>query len=164
MGLRYRTLITEPSMFLVTITTINHAPFFNDNETLRKVKECLLNVCKFKRIKLFAYVIMSTHIHFLVFLENGGLQLSRLISSVKGMIRKELVGNRKLWTHRFDDKVIESDTMMRDTINYIHNNPVKAGLAECAIDYRFSSALIWEGIDKDSRITTDLTELSTTEG
>jgi hypothetical protein len=30
-------------------------------------------------------------------------------------------------------------------VNYIHNNPVRAGFAERAIDYHWSSARIWRG-------------------
>ena len=30
-------------------------------------------------------------------------------------------------------------------LNYIHQNPVLAGLAENALDYRWSSARIWQG-------------------
>ena len=30
-------------------------------------------------------------------------------------------------------------------VNYIHQNPVRAGLTECAQDYRWSSARIWQG-------------------
>jgi hypothetical protein len=29
-------------------------------------------------------------------------------------------------------------------VNYIHNNPVRAGMVERAIDYRCSSARIWQ--------------------
>jgi putative transposase len=30
-------------------------------------------------------------------------------------------------------------------VNYIHLNPVRAGLVERAIDYRWSSVRIWQG-------------------
>jgi putative transposase len=32
-----------------------------------------------------------------------------------------------------------------EKLNYIHLNPVRAGLSERASDYRWSSARIWEG-------------------
>ena len=31
-----------------------------------------------------------------------------------------------------------------EKVNYIHQNPVRAGLSECAEDYRWSSARIWK--------------------
>ena len=32
-----------------------------------------------------------------------------------------------------------------EKVNYIHQNPVRAGLAERAVEYRWSSARIWQG-------------------
>jgi putative transposase len=34
-------------------------------------------------------------------------------------------------------------------VNYIHLNPVRAGLVERAIDFRWSSARIWQGRDAE---------------
>ena len=34
---------------------------------------------------------------------------------------------------------------MMQKVNYIHQNPVRAGLVEKAEDYRFSSARLWRG-------------------
>jgi len=53
-----------------------------------------------------------------------------------------------LWSKRFFDKGIRSEQELLKTIEYIHNNPVKAGLVKEARDYLFSSA--------NSRWATDL--------
>lgn len=42
--------------------------------------------------------------------------------------------------HRFDDEVIRNQKIIWTKIKYIHNNPVKAGLAEKPEDYKYSSA------------------------
>jgi hypothetical protein len=41
---------------------------------------------------------------------------------------------------RFDDEVITTDEMLRVKVDYIHNNPVVAGLVEKPEDYLYSSA------------------------
>ena len=42
-------------------------------------------------------------------------------------------------------------------INYMHMNPVRAGLVEKAIDYRWSSARIWHGhADENEPLIVDL--------
>jgi REP element-mobilizing transposase RayT len=46
----------------------------------------------------------------------------------------------KLWMRRFDDEVIRNQQMFWAKLNYIHNNPVKAGLVSKAEDYKYSSA------------------------
>jgi hypothetical protein len=45
-----------------------------------------------------------------------------------------------LWKDRFDDLVIDSEQTLRVKIEYIHNNPVRAGLASNPEDWKYSSA------------------------
>jgi len=46
----------------------------------------------------------------------------------------------KLWMERFDDLVIENDKKLQIKIDYIHNNPVKAGFIDLPEQWEFSSA------------------------
>ena len=47
---------------------------------------------------------------------------------------------RKFWMKRFDDQVIRNQRMFYTKLNYIHNNPVNAGLVIRPEDYHYSSA------------------------
>jgi len=58
------------------------------------------------------------------------------------------------WKPRFDDLIIWSEKQFRIKVNYIHNNPVKAGLVERPIDYAFSSATDWL-LDKPGLVPVD---------
>ena len=65
-------------------------------------------------------------------------------------------GRFQLWKPRFDDIIIWSEEQFKIKMEYIHNNPVKAGLVEEATDYIYSSAKDWNSsetgmltIDKD---------------
>ena len=55
------------------------------------------------------------------------------------------LGRYSLWQRGFDDLVISSDKQFRIKLEYIHNNPVKAGLVTAAVDYPYSSASDWLG-------------------
>ena len=46
----------------------------------------------------------------------------------------------KLWMDRFDDLVIENDKTLQMKIEYIHNNPVKAGFVDQPEQWKYSSA------------------------
>jgi hypothetical protein len=49
--------------------------------------------------------------------------------------------------------------MFMQKVNYIHKNPIRAGLVERATDYRWSSARIWEKIpaeDEPLQVDKDL--------
>lgn len=46
-------------------------------------------------------------------------------------------------------------------VNYIHLNPVRAGLVERAIDYRWSSARIWQRCEtEDEPMLVDLDQIN----
>ncbi|MBA2704468.1 MAG: hypothetical protein H0U60_11515 [Blastocatellia bacterium] len=49
-----------------------------------------------------------------------------------------------LWDHNNNVFSIASEDMFMQKVNYIHQNPVRAGLVEKAEDYRWSSVRIWQ--------------------
>jgi REP element-mobilizing transposase RayT len=66
----------------------------------------------------------------------------------------------KLWMNRFDDIVIHDDTTLVTKVEYIHNNPVKAGLVSVPEDWIYSSAADYMGIRYGPlQVTTDWSEL-----
>lgn len=52
--------------------------------------------------------------------------------------------NYSLWQQEKNVFSIFSEAVFMQKVNYIHLNPVRAGLIERAIDYKFSSARIWQ--------------------
>jgi putative transposase len=50
-----------------------------------------------------------------------------------------------LWQTKKNLFPIYSERLFKQKLNYIHQNPVRAGLVERPIDYRWSSAQIWAG-------------------
>jgi len=159
MGLRNRTLNITPAAYFVTASTTEHKQVFL-HENVKIAQDTLLEVFATKNIRLIAYVIMSSHIHFLAWLKGGGPELSSLMSSLKGLIRVRTVGSLNLWEHRFYDEQIRYETMLNQKVEYIHTNPVRAGLVVTPTDYPYSSARVWAGIETDSRIWTDLGTIS----
>lgn len=126
------------------------------------LKYCQLN----KGFQLFAYVIMSNHVHLIANSEAGNLSntlrdLKKFTS--RNMIefiendkesRKEWMLNRfkfnaqkhsrnenyQLWTHENHAILLYSPEFIREKLTYIHNNPVRAGLVEKPEEYLYSSA------------------------
>ena len=63
-------------------------------------------------------------------------------------------GKYKLWKDRFDDLIVTSPKVLETKINYIHLNPVRAGLVKEMIDWKYSSARNYY-LDDDSLICID---------
>ena len=118
-----------------------------------------------KGLSLFAYVIMSNHIHLLARSEHE--DLSGFIRDFKNYTTKKFlevvdsdVESRKdwmkmvfayhaklknkqenqIWTHENHAELIYSQKFIEQKINYIHENPVRSGIVTNTEDYLYSSA------------------------
>ena len=66
-----------------------------------------------------------------------------------------------LWDHESNVFSIFSEAMLMQKVNYIHLNPVRAGLVERALDYRWSSARYWQGcVRNEEPLILDLHRIS----
>ncbi len=118
-----------------------------------------------KGLEIYAFVIMSNHIHILARSAVG--DLSGTIRDFKNYTSKkflEVIHDKKesrrdwmnvvfgyhgkykknqtyqVWTHENHAEYIYSQKFIEQKIEYIHNNPVKAGIVEKPEDYLYSSA------------------------
>lgn len=106
------------------------------------VKDSLLHFDGSK-YKLISWVIMPNHLHLLLKPLNGN-SLTGIMHSLKSFTsqkaNKLLNRNGKFWQEDYFDRYIRDYKHFEKTLNYIAMNPVKAGLCENPIDWKFSSA------------------------
>ncbi|HXL81046.1 MAG TPA: transposase [Pyrinomonadaceae bacterium] len=118
---------------------------------------------------LFAYVIMLDHMHLLTNCPNNSADILRYLKGVTGRRVIDYLKEKKyetslaklrhqewkrkhsysLWQKEKNVFSIYSEAMFMQKVNYIHLNPVRAGLVERAIDYPWSSARIWQHLDAE---------------
>lgn len=81
--------------------------------------------------QLICYCIMSNHIHLVIKLNENAPDLSQIMHSIKRFTAKEsnIILNKKgaFWMKESYDHLIRSDQELRNIVNYVINNPVKAG-------------------------------------
>lgn len=96
-----------------------------------------------KRYWLLAWCIMPNHVHVLIQLREDWL-LPKVIQSWKRFsarsINLELGRSGQFWEPEYFDRVMRDEDHIRNTIEYIEDNPVKAGISSSPGSYRFSSA------------------------
>ena len=103
------------------------------------------NLIKFDGIKyrLHAWAIMPNHGHVLLTPELG-VTLASIMHSAKSYTanRANRFLNRtgSFWAREYFDRYIRDGRHFSNTLRYIHQNPVKAGLCSYAEDWPFSSA------------------------
>jgi putative transposase len=154
---RGRSSLREQRVFFVTTTTKDHRHVFDSVEKLTKLKHIIYQVVQKYHAKLYGYVLLSNHCHLLVGLKGGGPELSRFMRDIKSLSWRQIFPSSPgIWMTRFDDVAIYTEEQFRVKLNYIHNNPVKAKLANQPEDYSFSSAAAWLGTAPDVMVTTEV--------
>ena len=92
--------------------------------------------------RLHAWVVMPNHVHVLIE-PKGSRPLSRIIHSWKSYTAKQIAattGMRRLWQPDYWDRFIRNRRHYLATVEYIHQNPVRAGLCTRAEGWPWSSA------------------------
>jgi putative transposase len=166
----------QQAIYYMTFTIIGWIDVFS-RQAYRDIVIDSLKFCqKSKGLHLHAYVIMSNHMH-LIASVNEGCSISDFVRDCEKFTAKQILNDietnaiesRKEWMlHQFkyyasrhsrneiyqlwehDNHFIElsSATFTQQKIDYIHQNPVKAGLVYRAEDYVYSSASNYAGIDQ----------------
>ncbi|MBE2219047.1 MAG: transposase [Ignavibacteria bacterium] len=165
MGLRGRSLFDKQGiLYFITTTIMRFDKIFAlgnvyNNIVIDSIKYLLVEHSAF----LTAYVIMPHHIHMILYIpENESLiafmrdfkkytsteirkqleadknlpQLERLRANAEKYPRQVF----KLWEDRYDDFVLYEDYAIQQKFDYIHMNPVRAGLVENPEEWLYSSA------------------------
>ncbi|MCC2590600.1 REP-associated tyrosine transposase [Chryseobacterium sp. MFBS3-17] len=150
----------------ITCTVVDWVDVFSRKMYRDIVIDCFNFCIKNKGMVLFGYVIMSNHIHLLVQSRDG--KLSDLIRDFKKFTATQILKklhtepeSRREWILERFAKATESHSrnknfqvwqygnhaeeiftlkFMWSKLNYIHLNPVRAGLVEKANQYIYSSA------------------------
>jgi putative transposase len=116
---------------------------------------------------LWAYVFMPDHVHLIIFPRQPKYEMSKISSSIKLPVAKRAIqfleSRQSTWLGRITrqrgtrrerlfwqsgggyDRNITSGKTLLQMIDYLHNNPVRRGLVERAIDWKWSSAASFEG-------------------
>ena len=71
----------------------------------------------------------------------------------KGGNRQKKKSRHQLWQYNNHAEVVFSRSFTRIKINYIHQNPVEAGLVDRATNYIFSNARDYAGIPGPVKVT-----------
>jgi REP element-mobilizing transposase RayT len=116
------------------------------------------------KIKLYAFVIMSNHIHLiwqalsvsnpeknrLSFMKYTAQQMKFELMKTNEQLLKEFKVDKKdrayqFWKREALSIELFTEKVFMQKLEYIHNNPVKAGLCKYPEDYKYSSASFYNG-------------------
>lgn len=160
MARRPRGSITNSFVHVTSIGIRGHSIYLHEPdyefflETLREyARQCL--------VRVHAYCLMKTHFHLLA--EVGDVSLSQCMHSLLGKFAQHI--NRRYGFHghlfagRFWGRICVDDADILSVLQYIHLNPVRAGVVGDAELYKWSSHIVYLGLTFEPWVTTDLLSL-----
>jgi putative transposase len=128
-------------MHIMSRSNNKQAIFNNDSDKLCYYS-LLLNLKNENMVDILHYCIMSNHTHLLI-MPNSQTKLARFMKQVNLSYFNyfKTLNNYcgHLWQGRFKSNIIDTDSYLLQCGKYIEFNPVRAGIAASAKDYRFSS-------------------------
>jgi len=154
----------DSQALFITAVTKDRLPVFRTDAIRVVTCKALEQARNSGQFLIFAYVIMPDHLHLLT---NCPSTSADVLRYVKGLTGRRVIDYLKeqgyesslaklrheqwkrkhthsLWQQEKNVLSIFSEAMFMQKVNYIHLNPVRADLVERAIDYRWSSARIWQ--------------------
>ena len=87
-------------------------------------------------MQVIGYVVMPTHVHLLLSEPETG-KLSTAMQVLKQRFSRTRVLEEEVWEPRYYDFNIFTEHKLREKLEYIHMNPVHAGLVVAPADWRW---------------------------
>ena len=162
----------QNAVYFLTFTVTDWVDIFTRKEYKLCITESLNYCVENKNLTIYAWCLMSNHLH-LVCRANEGNQISSIIRDFKKFTSKsilkmiiQLPESRSEWllyrfeyAAKFDNRVkkykfwqatnhavlLDNNVMLDQRINYTHDNPVRALIVGYPEDYLFSSARDYAG-------------------
>ena len=122
----------------INVNCFRRRPIFETAEP----RDAFLSILEETRHKysmqVIGYVVMPTHVHLLLSEPETG-KLSTAMQVLKQRFSRTRVLEEEVWEPRYYDFNIFTEHKLREKLEYIHMNPVHAGLVVAPADWRWSS-------------------------
>ncbi|HEY3131943.1 MAG TPA: transposase [Acidobacteriota bacterium] len=167
---------SRPCLYLTSVTK-DRLPVFRTDAVKTIVCAALDEARKSAGFALLAYVIMLDHLHWITDSERTA---SDVLKFVNGIASRRVIDYLKeqgyvssleklrhcerarryrysLWQHHPNARLLPTENVLWRRVHYTHNNPVRAGFVDKAVDYRWSSVRCWNGqVLEDEPLRMDL--------
>jgi len=190
--MRYK-ILDQKGLNYITITVVDWIDLFT-RKAIGEIVTTNLAYCRDKKgLKIFGYVIMSNHLHLIV-RAAGEQELSSIIRDFKSYTARQIIQfleeidskesrkewllnhfrnaaklhgknrNYKVWQNGNRPIELYTPSVIRQKLDYIHRNPVVAGLVALPEHYLYSSASNYQKAHLPEQQTNSKLEIDLLEG
>jgi len=163
-----KTLYAKEHAEFLTVTCLEWKPILEEDRFKNIIIDSLCFLTKANRIMVYAFVIMNNHFHLIWqiagdhkqdqvqrdFLKFTSQQILKILRNENSPRLHELLVQAKdrkyqVWERNSLGIPVWSGEVIWQKLDYIHNNPVKAGLCKYPEDYKYSSAKFYYSSHKN---------------
>ena len=132
---------SSSGIYHVVLRRVNQQILFEDSYDYLKFL-FILSDCKERfHVEIYAYCLMNNHIHLLI--HSSPETLAGFFQSLETRFARwynnKYARSGHLFQERYHSMAIETTGTLLNTLIYIHNNPVRAGICRFPSEYRWSS-------------------------
>ncbi len=135
----------EERTFFITTNCYRQEALFRSQQRAALLLDVLQESRRKGRFLLHEFVIMPSHIH-AILTPAPDVSLEKAVQFIKGgfsfRIKKELGNRWEVWQQSFTEHRVKDAADYERHREYIHLNPVRAGIVQVAAEYPYSSARI----------------------
>jgi putative transposase len=133
-----------------------HDIFFEDQDRSRFFLLLQEGIERFHH-RIHAYCLMTNHVHLVM--QVGEVPLSRILQNISFRYTR-FINQRKnqtghLFQGRYRALLLDADAYLLELVRYIHNNPVRAGIAKTPDEFPWSSHAVYLENSPVPWLTTD---------
>ena len=138
---RTKRKISSSGVYHVVTRGNNKADLFFDDDDNAKFLYAMHDAMEKVDFDLYAYCLMCNHVHLLVRVRDTslGCVMKKILQRYATWynFRYERLGH--VFQNRYFSNPVENSAYFLAALQYIYNNPVKAGLCKSPLDYKWSS-------------------------
>ena len=147
----------------LTVTCLNWIPLLADRDNKEIIVNSIRFLVKEGRVKVSSFVLMENHFHLIWqvmgehkredvqrdFLRYTAQQILKQFRNSKSVLLEDLLVDAKdrkyqVWERNSLSIELRSSRVFKQKLEYIHANPMRAGLCNAAEEYYYSSARFYE--------------------
>ena len=162
------------TLYFTTSTVVDWVDVFTRPVYKHIILESLAYCQAHKHLDIYAWVLMTNHLHMIVGIRDDGNNVADVLRDFKKFTNKKIVAaiesneqesrrkwlldrmsfagandhkitNYRFWQEGNHVETINTVEFYRQKLNYVHQNPVRQEIVECPEDYLYSSARDYAG-------------------
>ena len=143
--------MSRSGVYHILFRGVNQQNIFEEKADYEKLKEAIIKVKEEMEFEIYAYCLMSNHVHMVLKEKEVGdisLIMKRILTKYARWYNIKYGRSGALIANRYKSIPVEVDEYFIPLIRYIHQNSIRAGIVESLEEYPHSSYIEYVGEEK----------------